>query len=94
MVEERCREIASKYTSRKEFNKNDVNIYNICVKHGWLDEICSHMTYKKYRPKGYWDKERCRAESLKYKTRMDFKRGSGSAYSYSVKNKWLNEFFK
>lgn len=37
-----------------------------------------------------WTYDKCKEEALKYSTRMEFKQNSGSAYSQSVKNKWLN----
>jgi predicted GIY-YIG superfamily endonuclease len=42
------------------------------------------------KPKGYWTKDKCQEEALKYKTRIDFKKKS-PAYSQVVKNKWLYE---
>ena len=34
---------------------------------------------KKKRPNRYWTKEACKLEALKYNTRIDFQKGSGSA---------------
>jgi len=90
-TKEKCKEITDKYKIRKEFEKNDVNVYNICVKNGWLDELCSHMIYKRYKPKGYWTKEKCRKEAREYKTRNEFGKSSSSCYSICLKNKWLDE---
>ena len=42
---------------------------------------------------GYWTKENCKEESLKYKNRFEFKKVSGGAYHSSRKNGWLDEFF-
>ena len=42
---------------------------------------------------GYWTKENCQKESLKYKTRTELKKGSSGAYHSSRKNGWLDEFF-
>ena len=93
-TKERCAEIALKYKTRKEFNKNDVNVYNTCVRNDWLDDVCSHMIYKKYKPKGYWTKENCEKEAIKYKTRKEFKTFSSSAYNCSVIYGWLDEICK
>lgn len=46
----------------------------------------------RYTPIGFWTKEKCLEESIKYKIRADFKRGSVSAYNFSYKNGWLDEF--
>ncbi len=39
----------------------------------------------------YWTKERCKDESIKYKSRYSFQKNSGSAYSSAFKNGWLDE---
>lgn len=43
------------------------------------------------KPKGYWTKERCHAEALKYRTKSEFNSGSTSAYSATLQNKWFDE---
>ncbi len=45
---------------------------------------------KKYK-NGYWDKEKCAKEALKYKTRTEFFKSSRSAYKSALRNCWLNE---
>ena len=49
------------------------------------------MIKKSYKPKGYWDKERCQIESLKYKTRNEFHIKNYNAYISSCRNGWLDE---
>jgi len=44
---------------------------------------------KPNKPKGYWTKERCQEESLKYNTRNEFKKGSYASYQASTRNKWI-----
>ncbi|MCK9415689.1 hypothetical protein M0Q97_03400 [Candidatus Dojkabacteria bacterium] len=39
----------------------------------------------------YWTKERCQEEALKYSSRSEFERKSGSAYIASLRNKWIDE---
>jgi len=52
------------------------------------------MKDSKIKPSGYWDiKENCLQESLKYKTRGEFKKGTSGAYNSSSRNGWLDEFF-
>ena len=46
---------------------------------------------RKRKPKGYWTKERCWKEALKYNTRNEFKRGCESAYTSARINGWLDE---
>ena len=40
---------------------------------------------------GYWIKERCKNESLKYNSRNQIYKNSRSAYSAMLKNNWLDE---
>lgn len=42
------------------------------------------------REPNYWTLERCKNESLKYKTKFKFMKGSRGAYEACYKNKWFN----
>ena len=37
------KEEAMKYNTKREFHKGSSKAYNAAYKHGWLDDICSHM---------------------------------------------------
>jgi predicted GIY-YIG superfamily endonuclease len=87
-----CQKESLKYKTRNEFKKGSSGAYQSSWKNGWLDDICSHMGDKR-KPIGYWTKEKCKEESLKYKTRNEFNKGSRGAYNPSWKNGWLDEFF-
>jgi predicted GIY-YIG superfamily endonuclease len=87
---ERCQEEALKYKSRSEFKTKSGPAYYMTLNNDWLDDMCSHMKEKR-KPKGYWSKERCQEESLKYKSRSAFNTNSKSAYLTSLKNKWLDD---
>jgi hypothetical protein len=89
-TKERCQEEALKYNSRNEFQRNSVSAYNSSRKNGWLDEICSHMV-ELYKPSGYWSKEKCQEEALKYNSKSEFKKNSPVGYGTSRKNGWLDE---
>ena len=44
------------------------------------------------KPVGHWNNiENCKEESLKYKTRNDFKKGNGGAYKACRRNGWMDE---
>ena len=44
---------------------------------------------------GYWTKENCHKEALKYSTKTEFRNSSGGAYRKILKEKWdTDEFFK
>ena len=90
-TKERCKEIALKHNTKKDFKKYNSYVYEISLKNKWLNEICSHMKENIKKPKGYWDKEKCHKEALKYMNKTDFKKFSYGAYKFAYKNKWLNE---
>lgn len=43
------------------------------------------------KPKGYWNKERCRSVALGYDTRSNFARGDKTAYNVAADAGWLDE---
>ena len=89
---EHCAEEAKKYKSRSEFTKNALAAYNYSLKNNWLDEFFPE--YEFHHEKGYWEvKEHCVEEAKKYKSRTEFRENAQTAYSYSKKNGWLDEFF-
>jgi len=90
-TKENCKNEALNYKKHIDFYNFSKGAYERSKKEGWLDEICSHMKYNKYVVKGYWTKENCKNEALKYKTKKDFKKISGSAYSICIKNKWIDD---
>lgn len=85
----RCRDEALKYTSISDFIKYANGAYASVLKHGWKDELCSHMTRK--WEKKWADKETCRKEALKYKTRTEFQRCNDGAYTYALRHGILDE---
>lgn len=90
---ENCRKEALKYKSRTEFKNGSTQAYRKAYKNKWLDELFPNMLSVR-KPDGYWDFNRCREESLKYDTRIQFRRNCGSGYQKCLLNKWLDEFFK
>jgi len=89
-TKERCREEALKYDTRGDFQKYANTAYAKAHRNKWLDDICSHMHHTK-KPAGYWTKERCHEEALKYKTKGDFQENSNTAYTKAHRNKWLDD---
>jgi len=85
----RCHAEALKYTSMSDFIKYANGAYVSVLKHGWKDEVCSHMT-KKWEKK-WADKEVCRKEALKYRTRSEFQNGNDGAYTYALRHGFLDE---
>ena len=89
--QEHCYEEAKKYKFLKDFRKCGKCAYNSALKNGWLGDYKWLIDNRK--PKGYWTKENCKNEALKYETRKEFAVNNSSAYSYAYKNKWLDDFF-
>ena len=86
---EKCAIEALKYNTKTEFNKACVGAYTHARKHGFLDEICSHMEIKWQRK---WDsKEKCHAEALKYESRGEFQEKCDGAYTYALRHGFLDE---
>jgi len=46
------------------------------------------------KPRGYWTKERCLDEAIKYKYRVDFRQRSHKAYDAAKKKGWLDSICK
>ena len=84
-TKEKCKEEASKYSSRSEFKKGNQSAYLTAWKNGWLDEW--------FKKQLVWTYEKCKEEASKYSSRSELKKGSFGAYNAAWKNKWLNNFF-
>jgi predicted GIY-YIG superfamily endonuclease len=85
---EKCKIEALKYNLRTQFAKGNNSAYNSARKYGWMDDVCIHMNKKIIKNKGYWTKERCGEEALKFKSTSDLPTG---AYHSMLRNGWLNE---
>lgn len=89
-TKDRCAEAAVQCQTRREFRRRFDVARQIAQRSGWMDEICAHMRVEK-RPNGYWTKDRCADEALKYATRGAFARGCPAAYDAAWKRGWLDE---
>lgn len=89
-TKEKCSKEALKYDSRNKFQKNSAGAYLKAQRKGWLNDICGHMTELK-KPNGYWTKEKCKEEALKYQTKTEFRKNSPSAYKSAVILKIIDE---
>lgn len=90
-IKDRCAQKALLCKSKFEFQKLFPGGYSASKKNMWLEDICTHMEIKKIKPKGYWTKENCHKEAIKYNSRSKFQRGSRSAYQISLRNNWIDE---
>ena len=91
-TKERCKEEAKKFCNRTEFHKKSSSAYDSAFKNGWLDEICSHMSYNEYQP-SVWTKENCIIKAQECVSRGDFKNKYPIAYAAALNNGWLDEIF-
>jgi len=89
-TKQRCQQEALKYKTRTEFYKNSTSAYTTAKCNDWLNPICTHMKITR-TPKGYWTKQRCHQEALKYNTKSDFRKNEEGAYITSLRKDWLND---
>jgi predicted GIY-YIG superfamily endonuclease len=92
-IKEKCQEEVLKYNSFAELKEKNSKVYYIIYENKWCSEVCAHY-YLNRKPSNYWTKERCQEEALKYKTCKEFRKFSGSAYTQSIKNKWICDINK
>ena len=90
-TKEKCIEEALKYTTRNDFKKYSATSYGVSCKNKWLNDICQHMIKSPFTQSGYWTKEKCQKEALKYTTRNDFRKNNPNAYSPCCDHKWLDD---
>jgi predicted GIY-YIG superfamily endonuclease len=86
----RCIEAAKPYSSRQGFKNAHPGAYNAVLINSWDKKVFRHMK-RQLKPCGFWTKERCHKEALKYKTRQKFFKGSISAYSTAHQSGWIDE---
>jgi hypothetical protein len=81
----------SKYKSSGEWKKADPSAYATARLMGLMDRICERFGWSPNRPTGYWTKERCLEDALKYKTRNDWQTSKKSGYHSAKRNGWRDE---
>lgn len=85
-----CREEALKYTSISAFKENSGKAYYLSLKNKWIEDF--NWLDRKKKTNGFWTREECYNEAKKYKTRTEFRKGSGSCYAKSRENGWLDDY--
>lgn len=86
-TKERCQEVALACTSRTDFHIKNVAAYNSARRNGWLNEVCAHMTNKR------WTFDMCLVESQKYPTSTAFQEACPKAYRTALPRGWLVVFY-
>ena len=90
-TKEKCIEEIKKYNKLIDLQLGSPCAYQACNRCGWSEELFENL--EKRTPRGFFDDyEKCKKESLKYKNRTEFQK-TWSAYSFSLKNGWLDEFY-
>lgn len=87
----RCKEEAAKYTSRNDFKNGSNGAYHVALDKNWIEKW--KWLTPVSRPASYWTYDTCKKEAKKYKSRREFKYGCRAAYTISVQNKWIYEWF-
>jgi len=87
---EECKNTALKYKLSKEFILKEYRTYQFIKRKGWDLELLSHLE-SEFKPSGYWVKEKCGEEALKYNTYKEFRKNNFTVYQI-IKNKgWRDE---
>jgi hypothetical protein len=84
---ESCKESASRYKTRIEWQKGDLRSYSSAQYNGWIDKCCINMIPLK-RTHTF---ESCKEIASKYKYRKEWAKNHNSSYRYAYKNDWLDE---
>jgi hypothetical protein len=84
---ESCKETASKYKTRHEWQKNDENSYQSAHRYGWLDECCVNMVSVHIKH----TLESCKENASKYKTRGEWQKNDMKYYMSACRHGWLDE---
>ena len=87
----RCKEEAEKYTSRNDFKNGSSGAYHVALDKHWIEKW--KWLTPVHHPISYWTYDTCKKEAKKYKSRQEFKYGCRAAYTISVQNKWIYEWF-
>ena len=89
-TKKKCQEEALNYETRTKFKKGNGSAYSSSLKNNWMVDICGHMLCGR-KPNGYWTKERCKEEALKYIKLKTFKKEKDNIYQIIHKNGWFND---
>ena len=92
-TKESCLENALKFNSIKKWSSSKGSSYNTCCKKGWIPEMTSHMS-RELKPSGYWNKERCLEEAMKYKSKAEWRNNSATSYRAALSKGWKTEIWE
>jgi hypothetical protein len=84
---ETCQADALLYKTRTDWQVQSP-AWSTAQRNGWIDLCCGHMQVNK-TPKGFWTLEKCRTESIKFKTIKSWVSGHPASYHSAHKNGWI-----
>ena len=83
---------ALKYKTKKQWQEKSNGSMKSARKNGWFDKCTAHMIKNKnYKPKGYWTKELCQIEALKYNDKSEWYKNHLTSYNAAWKYGWFEE---
>lgn len=83
-----CKNIALKYSKRRDFKNKDRTCFNFAKENGWYEEITKHIKTNIPKHRTF---DEVKEHALKYKTRMEFKKNDIVNYCYAVTHGWLDK---
>lgn len=86
-----CQLEADKYESRWEFQKKSPAAQKAAQRHGWMDEICSHM---KVLNKGPFTEELALEIASEFKSTTELKEAEEYTYNWLLKNNLMDKVHK
>lgn len=87
---ERCKKEALAFDMKERWKKGHMSSYAAARVNNWVDDCCEHMIEHR-KPNGYWTKERCIEEALKYDKVSFFEKKCPSGYRAARRNGWVSE---
>lgn len=95
-TKEECRMVAKKFNTRNEFCQNMGGCYQVALRNGWMDEICSHMISG--RPPLKYTEENVKEEVRKHYKFSEMKNSSDTfikgCYWWLKSKKLFNDYRK
>lgn len=93
-IKDNCLEEARKHESLHDLDYKSHECYLGLLYNGWLYDAFPNE-YKDVMPPNHWKvKENVLKEASKYKTKMEFRNGSGGAFNAAMRYGWMEEICK
>lgn len=84
--------IALKYTSKKDFRKNDLAAWKAAYRRGLVPLVCSHME-ELCKPTNFWNYEECKKEVSNYKTLKELYQNNPTVHKKIINENWSDLLF-